>query len=960
MIPLSSARLSVPKAAAGALRRNALLRAVLESPQKLVYVHAGAGYGKTTLLSQVVGEAGNAAAVWITFDGENDVFSLLDVIGEALKRFSPEFCFHSSEYLPFEGEPNFISMLANVFVSSMEKQTDGFLIVFDDLHTLVSEQVRRLIVSILKYSPEGMRFFLSSREAPWPELSSFQLKGSMLQITQRELAFTQEEVEQFIGFQDEHIYRATEGWPIAVSSFKVLMENGLSETELSSLGNETLHAYLFCECVSHLSPEVLDFLKSTSCFEELDPKMLNAVLNRKNARLLLESLSARGIFTIKTEGGQYRYHPLFREYLMEALDGKRIIALQRGAADYYFHTGQYSPAAEYTILTDNRALLGKIILLTYRDTIRNGSFHEMRTWFAALGEEAVSREPELLVAKGVLLSCIGNFTEAKICLDRAIPLLDEKNKDLYIEAMVHKARVMRNFVSFEESNALLDGLIPRLEHPESEQAYRVVIEKIYNLCWNSQIDEAYDLSYRMMEACSNAGNLRVRAWYERYLSVIHYVAGRMKDSVRCYERSLTIPEAERRQLNLHSVDVYAAKAYQMLGNRERAVELVTSGLERLRSSGHYEELWLSYLFAAEIHYQNTTIDRMNGGGQSYETTIKYFTLADEYAPLYRKAEFHLVWAKLQENIYSLMFAEGDNERLIGKIFEDIPRVSDHFKTVAYGRLYNYFGSVTDFERAAECARRSIEIGEKANTMMVATLAYGFLARISLPNGDKEKNAALVRRFLQLCDINGIYEYFRMRKAYDPILQFAYDNGIETGFVKRMMAFSGCRAKKAYTKMLGDFSVFAYDDRQTARKLHTRKERELLAFLLDAGAEGATKEQIYKAIWYESESNDIKKLIGVNLAQIKKDLAALGIADPIQNRERRYSIRMDELVTDAALFEEAVSDFRRQKNAASAAKVLSIYGGEYLSGFEAPWALRKRAVYRLAYREALEYGSKPEL
>lgn len=957
MISIPSARLSAPKAATGELRRGALLKAVLDSPHKFVYVRGGAGYGKTTLLSQIAGEAENV--VWVTFDGENDVFSLLEVIGEALKRGFPKFSFHASEYLPFEEEPNFISLLANAFVSSMEKSADVFLIVLDDLHTLVSEQVRALVISILKYSPEGMRFLLSSREAPWPELTLFQLRGSMLEITQRELAFTKEETEAFIGFQDEHIYLITEGWPIALGSFKVLMENGLSETELSSRGNEALHSYLFCECISHLSPEVIDFLKSSSCFEELDPKMLDAVLNRKNAKLLLESLIARGIFTIKTEGGNYRYHPLFREYLLSLEDVDRKRLLQRAAAEYYLETGQYQRAAGYAISSNDPDLLRKIILVSYKDSIRSGSFHELRTWFAALGEEAASLDLELLVAKGALLSCIGNFTEAKICLDKAIPQLDEKNTELYIETMVHKARVLRNFVSFEESNALLDSLILHLDGMDPELSYRVVIEKIYNLCWNSQLDEAYDLSYRMMEGCANTGNLRVLSWYERYLSVIHYVAGRMKDSVRCYEKSLNIPEAERRQLELHSVDIYVAKAYQMLGLRDKAVGLLTDGLERLRSSGHYEELWLGYLFAAEIYYQNTTIDRMNGGGQSYETTIKYFTLADEYAPLYRKAEFHLNWTKLQKNIYSLMVAEGDNERLIGEIFKDIPRVSDHFKTIAYGRLFNYFGSVSDFERAAECAKRSIEIGERSNAMMVATMAYGFLARISLANGDKNKAAGLIRRFLQLCDRNGIYEYFRMRTAYDPILQFAYDNGIETDFVKQMMEFSGCRAKKVYIKMLGDFSVFAYDDRQTALKLRTRKERELLAFLLDAGAEGVTKEQIYKALWYESESNDIKKLIGVNLAQIKKDFAVLGIADPIRNCGKRYSIRMDEIATDAALFEEAVSDFRRQKSAASAEKVLSLYSGEYLSGFEAHWTLRKCAVFGLAYREALEYGVKPE-
>jgi LuxR family maltose regulon positive regulatory protein len=958
VLPISSVRLSVPNAILGELPRTELVRTALANPLKHVYIHGGAGYGKTTLLSQLARASGST--VWITFDGENDVLGFMEVLAEAIRKVVSDYSFRCSEYIPFEGDENFLSILANACVSGMEKYKTDFVIVFDDLHTLENKQIRALIARIIKFRPNNLRFLLGSREAPWQELAPFLLRGGIFEITQGELAFTGEETRQFLGCDDAYIYRITEGWPIAVGSFKVLLENGFSVGAVSARQHEALHSYLFCECVSRQSHEMLEFLKISACFTEMEPEMLDAVLERKNTRLVLESLCARNLFTIRTGDRNFRYHPLFREYLLEATDREQITTLQRGAADYYFETGQYSPAARYAILTGNRALLGKIILLTYRDEIRNGSFSELRTWFHALEDESDALSRELLIARGAFLSSMGNFTEANACLDAAIPLLKERNSDLYIEAMVHKARVLRNFISFEQSNQVLDELLAEPKDTDPERVYMVTIEKIYNLCWNSQVNEAYTLAYQMIETCASEGNLRVRAWYERYLSVIHYVAGRMKDSTRCYEKSLDIPESERRRLELHSVDIYVAKAYQMLGERERAIELVTSGLQRLRSVGQYEELWLGYLFAAEIHYQNTTIDQMNGGGQSYETTMKYFTLADEYAPLYRKSRFQQDWARLQRSTYALMFMPGEKEQLIEEIFKNIPLVGDHFKTVALGRLYNYFGSISDFERAVDCARRSIEIGEKSNTMMVATMAYGFLGRISLANRDYEKTAGLVRRFLQLCDANGIYEYFRMRKAYDPILQFAYDSGIEIDIVKRIMDFSGCRAKKAYIKMLGDFSVFACGDRRNVLKMRTRKERELLAFLLDAGYAGVTKEEIYLALWYDSESNDVKKLIGVNLAQIKKDLATLDAADPIRNLEKHYSICMEEIVTDIALFEEAVSEFRLHKSAGAAKRVISLYGGEYLSGFEAHWAARKCIEYHNAYSGAVKYIAEPDV
>ncbi len=956
MLHVSNARLSVPNAFAGEVYRRDLVKSVLHSDKMLSYIHAGAGYGKTTLLSQLAKAVDQA--VWVTFDGENDVFAFLNTVTQALGRTFPGFIFNPSEYLPFENHSSFITILANAFISHIEKYETGFMMVLDDLHTIENIQIRKLIACIIKYRPTGIRFCLSSREAPWQELIPFRLRNSIMELTRQELAFTREELAEFLGIDDEYIFRITEGWPIAVASFKVLLENGVSATDIPSHGIEMLHSYLFYECVSRLSQETVEFLKSSACFEELDPQMLDAVADKKNARLLLESLALRNIFTSKTDGEHYRYHPLFKDYLGKQTNSEQAAELRRKAARYYFDQKQYSKSAEYAMQSGHKAMLAKIIMTCYRNYIQQGRFNELRMWLQAIEGDAGCLSHELLVAKGALLSSIGHFTEAKECLDLVMPLLGDKDSELYLEAAVHKARVLRNFISFEESNRLLDELISKLSFFDSEQAYSVIIEKIYNLCWNSQIDEAYALSYHMIEACAEAGNVRVRAWYERYLSVIHYVAGRMKDSVYCYEKSLVIPENERQYLDMHSVDIYVAKSYQMMGRREEAVAMVTAGLQRLRSTGRYEELWLGYLFAAEIHYQNTAIDRANGGSQSFDTTIRYFTLAEEYAPLYRKSKFQMDWATLQRNIYGLMFASSDKEKMIEEIYQSIPRVSDHFKTVALGRLYNYLGSISDFSRAAEYAKCSIEIGERANTMMIATMAYGFLARIALSKKEDAEAFRLIRRFLQLCNENGIYEYFRMRKAYDPILEFAWLHGIETEFTKQMMDFAGYTVKKAYITTLGSFAVFPYENRQEPLKMRTKKERELLAFLLCMGSEGATKEQIYEALWYESESNDIKKLIGVNLAHLKKDLCALGIKNPILNHKKHYYICRDEIVTDLGLFEEAAAEFKRQRNDESAQKVIALYKGEYLSEFEAHWATHKRIAYKAAYHEAVDFCVNP--
>lgn len=300
---------------------------------------------------------------------------------------------------------------------------------------------------------------------------------------------------------------------------------------------------------------------------------------------MLESLAARNIFTIKTGGGQYRYHALFREYLLEGCAAAQKASLQRKALLYYLEQKNYAKAAEYAILSEDKELLQQIILASYRNYIKNGSFSELRLWFQALGDGPAALSREILVAKGAFLSSIGNFTAAKTCLDTVIPLLKEDtDQELYFEAMVHKARVLRNFVSFEESNKLLDQLIVKLGSLAGETAYSVVIEKLYNLCWNSQVNEAYALICQMIETCAQAGNVKVKAWFERYLSVIHFLAGRMKEAVYYYEKSLELPEDQRQYLGMHSIDIYIAKAYQMLGERNKAVSMIATELHKLRTA----------------------------------------------------------------------------------------------------------------------------------------------------------------------------------------------------------------------------------------------------------------------------------------------------------------------------------------------------------------------------------------
>lgn len=258
---------------------------------------------------------------------------------------------------------------------------------------------------------------------------------------------------------------------------------------------------------------------------------------------------------------------------------------QKKAQDYCYNCGDYEQAAYYAMLTGNTGRLQDCICANADRLLASGRYTVLREYFDFLTGRGARLSPETLLAKVMYLSSTGSFFEADQCFETVMSEFGAGDRVRYIKAVIHKARILRNKVSFEESNRCIDELLPLLDGQPMAVRYEVLIEKIHNLTMMTRLSEALDLVREMVKKCSACGDVRVRAWFERYLTMIYFYTGDILGCIREYEKSLSIPLEEQMWLKRHTMAAAAAKAYQLIGNFDKADSVITGEIALVHDWG---------------------------------------------------------------------------------------------------------------------------------------------------------------------------------------------------------------------------------------------------------------------------------------------------------------------------------------------------------------------------------------
>ena len=305
--------------------------------RRLTIAVAGAGFGKTTLLTSWASAVNSA---WYSVTSEDRFYSsfaqgLFDVLRLRVPGLPPEIRTTVERAGGADGEDAgaraqaFAAALCEALFSSL---TSDLILVLDDVHELGAEGGSvKLVEALCRGAPPMLHLVMSGRDDPPFPVERLRGQGQVIEIHGPELAFTEDETQSLMehllgpgsGFLTRDVHEVTGGWPAAVRLTLEALRNVEYENRAQRLNavkapGGSLFAYLSEEVFGSEPHEVQELLRSVAPLDRFTPSLC-VFLGHPRAKELLPTLARRGLFVEEATGelGWFTLGALTRQFILE-------------------------------------------------------------------------------------------------------------------------------------------------------------------------------------------------------------------------------------------------------------------------------------------------------------------------------------------------------------------------------------------------------------------------------------------------------------------------------------------------------------------------------------------------------------------------------------------------------------------------------------------------------------------
>lgn len=478
------AKLRAPRVETAILRATGfreLERVFRRTP--VAWLVAPAGAGKSTLAASYV-HSRRRRHLWYQLDARDaDPAAFFHYLREAVLRIAPRARTRLAGFTP-DHLTNPASYARQFFEQLGAILNPPFLLVFDNYQDLPEQSaLHGFLAEGLRVLPETARVLVLSRSEPPAALVPLLVSGQLALLDGGVLALTLAETRrlaQRYRFKNltatavATLHARTRGW---VGGAVLMLEQAARERGVAPDFDhpvaQTLFDYFVAEVLTRIPAPQQRMLQETALLPEVSVESATALTGGSATDRTLQELSRKQYFTFRLSGSGvvYRYHPLFREFLLAQLQQRppaELASLRRKAAAIAEAQGDVEDAA---LLLRQASAWTELAMLVIRHApalVGKGQFATLEAWLRALPDVAIKREPWLRYWLAVCRMPF-DIDEARAQFETAFAQFREQKdvRGLFLTWTGAVESIMLGFRDFHAADTWIDALEDLLrDHPE--------------------------------------------------------------------------------------------------------------------------------------------------------------------------------------------------------------------------------------------------------------------------------------------------------------------------------------------------------------------------------------------------------------------------------------------------------------------------------------------------------------
>lgn len=489
-LPIILAKVRVPRRRPDLLSRRRLvelLHSLLD--RKLILISAAAGYGKTTLLTELAQDIGWPVC-WYSLDPfDSDLRSFLEHLIAAINQRFPAFGERTRAFLCQTSYPasNLYPLVATLVQEIYDVIPEYFVLILDDHHTVENQEaISEFLGLFVTYVDENCHLIIASRTLPaLPNLSLLVARRQAAGLSIDELRFTPQEIQALalqnyglqLGLEQANdLAERTGGWITGLLlTAAPRWEQSQGEVTLRGRINIDLYDYLSKQVLERQPPALREFLLASSVLDEMSAGLCAAVLGDEVGppQEMLEQVRSRSLFVTEYEGDdRLRYHDLFREFLQASLghqDPVRFRELTRRAADAYAALGELERAISRYLALGDYERAAFLVEDALNRLYMAGHWDMLAAWIDALPETARQARPMLLITRAKIHAERSEQAQALALYAQAGKIFGRQGSPhMVAEILVQRSYILRfqgryaeAVAGCQEAMALAGGTTPR-------------------------------------------------------------------------------------------------------------------------------------------------------------------------------------------------------------------------------------------------------------------------------------------------------------------------------------------------------------------------------------------------------------------------------------------------------------------------------------------------------------------